>query len=299
MELRQLRYLLAVAAENNFTRAADRLFITQSALSQQIQALENEVNVRLIDRSTRNIRLTAAGGLLSDYARRILNEADEAQVALNDLEGLKRGEVKVGVVQTVNAYLIPQVVAKFLESYPTIKLYIEELPADQIESKLLKGELQLGISFAPEHSPELQSESLYEEPLVAVAKVGHPLAQQESMPLSGMDGLPLVMLSNAFCTRRLWEKHAAEQGILSNVVVEMSTISSILATVQHTDLLSVLPAYAVRERYIDSLASIRLCNPTPMRSVCFVWLNRAYQCAASRAFMQITRQATDIAIGTQ
>jgi LysR family transcriptional regulator, cyn operon transcriptional activator len=293
MELRQLRYLLAVVEENNFTRAADRLFVTQSALSQQIQALEHEVNARLVDRSTRNIRLTAAGALLSQYARRILEEADEAQIALNDLEDLKRGELKVGVVQTVNAYLIPHIVEKFIAAYPAIKLRIEELSADQIENKLVNGEIQLGISFTPENSPELDFDPLFEEALVVVAKRDHPLAHRGEVTIAELDNVPMVLLSKSFCTRRLWEKYASQQSVTSNVVIEMSTIASILATVKRTGLLSVLPALALSDENRGQLTAIALCDPTPTRRVSFLWWRRAYQCAAARAFMQITREKID------
>src|SRR5688500_7403896 len=124
MELRQLRYLLAVVEEANFTRASEKVFVSQSALSQQIQALEQEIGTVLLDRSKRGVRLTAAGEILRHHAQRIFLELEQAQTAIQELEGLQRGELRIGVVQTVNAYLLPSLVTAFLGRYPDIKLSI-------------------------------------------------------------------------------------------------------------------------------------------------------------------------------
>src|SRR5690606_13404805 len=105
MELRQLQYLVAIVQEANFTRASEKVFVSQSALSQQIQALEQEVGTVLLDRSRRGVRLTAAGEILYHHAQRMFLELAQAKIAIHELEGLQRGELHVGVVQTVNDYL--------------------------------------------------------------------------------------------------------------------------------------------------------------------------------------------------
>src|SRR5690606_17870911 len=140
MELRQLRYLLAIAETGNFTRAAETVFVSQSALSQQIQSMEQEIGTVLLDRSRTGVRLTAAGEILCHHARQMLRELDEAKVAIEELEGLRRGELRIGVVQTVNAYLMPVIATAFNQRYPDIRLSIEELAADDIEAGLEQGD---------------------------------------------------------------------------------------------------------------------------------------------------------------
>ncbi|MER3405049.1 MAG: hypothetical protein C4289_07695 [Chloroflexota bacterium] len=132
MELRHLRYFQAVAEERSFRRAAERLFISQPALSQQIRQLEEEVGVPLFDRIGKRVRPTAAGELLLGYAQRVLHELAEAQRALAEFEGLARGTLALGVVQTVDSYLIPAALARFIPAYPAIAIRIEELPAGRL-----------------------------------------------------------------------------------------------------------------------------------------------------------------------
>src|SRR3712207_2288590 len=121
MELRQLRYLLTIAEESSFTRAAEKLFVSQSALSQQIKLLESELGVQLLDRSGRKVLLTPAGGALLRQTRRALNALDEATVEIDELEALQRGELIVAAVETVVAYVIPEAVSQFAQRYPNVR----------------------------------------------------------------------------------------------------------------------------------------------------------------------------------
>ena len=139
MELRHLRYFLAVADVAHFRRAAELLHVSQPTLSLQVQQLEKELGVPLFDRIGRRVRLTAAGELFRDRARRIFRELDEARVGLDELDILRRGRVAVGVVQTVNTYLIPAAAAEFTAAYPGVTLSVEELSASGVELGVSQG----------------------------------------------------------------------------------------------------------------------------------------------------------------
>lgn len=293
MELRQLRYLLAVAAAGNFTRAAETVFVTQSALSQQIQALEQEMGAVLLDRSRRGVRLTAAGEILHQHAQRIMLELEGARVAIEELAGLQRGDLCVGVVQTVNAYLLPMVVTMFAADYPQIKLSIEELPSDDIEAGLTNGDLQVGISFTPPTNTAISTEDLFTEQLVLVVRDDHALAHTQAVPVQALDGMALVMLSKTFCTRRLWEENARLAAAQPQVVLEMNTVSSILSVVARTGLPTVLPAPTLQEVSPQNLVGVRLQQPELSRTVGLLWHQDNYLCTASRAFMEVTRQVAD------
>jgi len=292
MELRQLRYLLAIAEEANFTRASEKVFVSQSALSQQIQALEQEVGTVLLDRSKRGVRLTAAGEILHHHAQRIFLELEQAKVALQELEGLQRGELRVGVVQTVNDYLMPALVTQFAEQYPQIRLLIDELSSDEIEMRLENGELQVGLGFVPISNLSIESEPLFEERLVLIVRDDHPFAAQAIIPVESLDKMPMVMLSNTFCTRRLWEENAQLASAQPQIVMEMNTVSSILAVVEKTGLATVLPKLTVAEKRFDHLIGLDLHNPTPSRQVGLLWHRENYLCSASRAFIAIARQVS-------
>src|SRR6185312_1510129 len=145
IELRHLRYFLAVAETQHFTKAAAKLHVTQPTLSHQIRQLEGQLNLPLFDRVGRGIKLTAAGELLLPHARRVMRELEDARLALVELHGLKRGELKVGIVQTVNACVIPEIVGRFSAAHPGIRVTAAELAVEDIEAGLESGQLDVGI----------------------------------------------------------------------------------------------------------------------------------------------------------
>src|SRR5215813_10469786 len=141
IELRHMRYFLAVAEEQHFTRAAGKLHVSQPTLSHQIRELEGQLNVSLFDRVGKRVKLTAAGELLLPHARRVLRELEDAGNALGELHGLKRGELKVGTVQTVNACVIPEIVSRFSAAHPGVRVNCSELSVEEIETDIASGRL--------------------------------------------------------------------------------------------------------------------------------------------------------------
>ncbi len=166
MEFRHLRYFLAVADALHFTKAAQGLPVSQPALSAQIKQLEQEVGVPLFDRVGRSVQLTRAGAIFREHARRALREMELAQVAIAEEEGLQRGTLTVGVVQTVNAYLIPEIVSRFSTLHPRVVLKFDELSGPEIEAGVTNGLLELGIGFVPAGSDRIESQLLFEEDFV-------------------------------------------------------------------------------------------------------------------------------------
>lgn len=289
MELRQLRYFLTVVDEQHFTRAAERLFVSQPALSQQIKQLEAELGVALIDRAGRRVRLTPEGQVIELHARRILQELEAARAALDELAGLQRGKLSVGVVQTVNAYLLPQVVAHFSRLYPGIKLGIEERSADAIEAGVIDGSLDLGMSFVPAASEEIEAEELFSEELVLIVAARHPWARRQRVAVRELHQQPLALLSTSFCTRRLWEACAARAGAQPRVVVEMNTVSGLLAAVQQMQSATILPALALAGAAAHGLTGVALVDPTPRRTVGLLQRRNGHRSAAMQAFARELR----------
>lgn len=289
IELRHLRYFLAVAESAHFTRAARRLHVTQPTLSQQIRQLEGQLNLPLFDRIGRRVRLTAAGELLLPHARRVLRELEEAQSALGELHGLERGELKVGIVQTVNACVIPEIVADFSAAHPGIRVACSELAVEDIELGLESGGLDLGISFLPPTRKSLAGEKLFMEELVAVVPAAHPFAKRRQLRLRELAAEPLVLLANRYCTRQLIDRAFAGAGLQPEAQVEMNSVETILSTVRQGRLTTLLPALALCQGD-KGLKAIPLTQPKPHRSVGLLWLRGAHRRAAAEAFAKITER---------
>lgn len=289
MELRHIRYFLAVADAEHFTRAADDLHVSQPALSQQVRQLEEELGTPLFDRMGRRVRLTRAGETFRAHARRILAEVTEAHSALHELDALERGVLTVAAVQTVNAYMIPPVVSRFRKAYPGITLKVEELSADEIERGVREGRLDLGLTFVPAREEGLAAEALFEEELVLVASTRHRLARRRSVEVSALDGEPLVLLPQKFCTRRVIDAALQTARVQPRVAVEMNSIEGILRTVKTSAGATIVPELAIGLSAGLGLKVIRLANPTPRRTVGIIFAEGAHRPAAAREFVAMLR----------
>lgn len=289
IELRHLRYFLAVAEAEHFTRAAARLHVTQPTLSHQIRQLEGQLNLPLFDRVGRRVQLTAAGELLLPHARRVIHELEAAQSALVELHGLKRGALKVGIMQTVNACVIPEIVARFSDAHPGIRLTCGEMSVDDIESGLESGKLDLGVSFLPPTRRTLEGEALFIEELVFVARKAHPLARRRRLTIAALRPVAMVLLAPKYCTRQLIDRAFALAGVEPDVRVEMNSVERILATVRESGLGTVLPMLALCRNDAD-LAAVPLERPKPRRQVGLLWLAGAQRRAAAQAFARVTEQ---------
>lgn len=287
MELRHLRYFLAVAEQLHFRKAAEELLVSQPTLSQQIKDLERELGVPLFERVGRRVRLTDAGRTFRNYAIRSLKLLEEAQTVLDQHSSLVRGRLRVGVVQTVNAYLTPQVIANFLSTYPLVSLHVDELSAPEIEQLVFSGQLDLGISFQPEREDRFEIQPLFSEELVLVVPDQHTLASRKRIRLSKLEGLPLALLGQQFCTRRLVESCLSKAGVKPEIAVEMNSVEGLLALVSAGGPPTILPALAANEKKHHI---VRLEGPKPMREVCQILVRGHAPVAARMRFSEELRQ---------
>ncbi|MEN8815564.1 MAG: LysR substrate-binding domain-containing protein [Nonlabens sp.] len=167
MTITQLKYVLAVAQYQNFTRAADKVFVTQPTLSMQIQKLEDELDVQIFDRSKKPIELTDTGRKIVNQARNIVNESDRIQDIVDQEKGFIGGEFKIGVIPTVMPTLLPMFLANFVNKYPKVKLRIEELTTENIIDGLQDGSIDAAIAATPLKHDLIKERVLYYEPFVA------------------------------------------------------------------------------------------------------------------------------------
>jgi DNA-binding transcriptional LysR family regulator len=198
VELRQLRYFVAVAEERHFGRAAKRLRLSQPPLSAQIKGLEEELGVTLFERSTRRVALTDGGHAFLEQARRILEEVEKAKEVVKSAEHGLRGRLAVGFISSATLNLLPPAIRLFRERFGGVELELKELTSAQQIDALYDGEIRVGLVRLPLRAPGLQFEPLLEESLLVALPSGHPLEALESVPLEKLAELPLV-----FFTRQL------------------------------------------------------------------------------------------------
>jgi DNA-binding transcriptional LysR family regulator len=222
MELRQLRYLVALADERHFTRAAAREHIAQPALSQQIRRLEAEVGLTLVERTTRRVAMTDAGELLVARARRILAELEDAQAELGTLAGVKGGRLSVGALHTMGPVDLSLLLAAFHRNHPAIELTVREQSSEELAEMLRDDEIDLAFLSVTERiqSHGLELHHLVSEELVAVLPTQHPLASRDGVALSELAGDPFISFRTGSRLRELLDSAAASVGFEPRIALE-------------------------------------------------------------------------------
>ncbi|AZQ44669.1 hydrogen peroxide-inducible genes activator [Nonlabens ponticola] len=167
MTITQLKYVLAVAQYQNFTKAANKVFVTQPTLSMQIQKLEDELDVQIFDRTKKPIELTETGRKIVQQAHNIVNESDRIQDIVDQEKGFIGGDFKIGVIPTVMPTLLPMFLTNFINRYPKVRLRIEELTTENIVDGLMEGSIDAAIAATPLENDFIKERVLYFEPFVS------------------------------------------------------------------------------------------------------------------------------------
>ena len=288
MILRHIKYFLAVAEHQSFTRAAVSLYVSQPALSQQIKQLEESLETILFDRSGRQVKLTHAGEVYARYAHKALQDLEEGRRALHDVQNLSRGALRIAITPTFTTYLIGPLIKTFHNLYPNITLSIQEMSQEQMEKQLLDDEFDVGIAFAEVHSAEIETQTLLVETLALVVNKDHPLARHQTIDLQTLSEQSLVLLSHEFVTRGQIEHYCRQHSIKPQVLMEANSLSAVLEIIRHTQLTTLLPSNIVSNR--DELIAIALAPSLLQRTAVLLQRKGAYQNAATKAFIHLAHQ---------
>ncbi|MDN5843571.1 MAG: LysR family transcriptional regulator [Alcaligenaceae bacterium] len=205
--LRQLRAFVAVARTGSFTRAAESLHITQSALSGLIKELESQVGVRLVDRNTRRIRLSEAGEEFHAVATRLLRDLDGALEDIDKLRRLRRGIVRIAAPQLMSSTLIPEVIAGFQKIHPDIRVRLVDCGVEDTIMQALHGEVDLSIGPYREGLNDLTADPLFDLPFMAVFPAGHSLESAEQTTWADLVHHPLIALQGQFTEQLVTDLH--------------------------------------------------------------------------------------------
>lgn len=201
MTITQLQYVLAIAEYKNFTKAAEKCFVTQPTLSTQIQKLEDELDILIFDRSKKPIELTEVGKKIVNQARNIVNESDRIQDIVDQQKGFIGGEFKLGIIPTVMPTLLPMFLQNFIKKYPKVHLNIQELNTDELISQIEDGHLDAGIAATPLENELIKERVLYYEPFVAYVPQSHPLQQIATLEPGDLDSESILLLEDGHCFR--------------------------------------------------------------------------------------------------
>jgi LysR family transcriptional regulator, cyn operon transcriptional activator len=289
IELRHLRYFLAVASARSFTQAAEELGVTQPTLSHQIKQLETLVGAVLIDRSSRSAGPTEFGRLFKPYCERLLRELELGTVALTELKGLMRGHLRIAVSHSFSTSTLPNVLADFARRYPGVQVAARVIPHLDLQRALVTGDLDLAVAWMPERMDEIAAEPLTEESLMLVVGSQHPWADRRSVSMRALASIPLVLLTREFAARQFVDKVLADARQTAGILLEMNAIAPILAMVRGANFATVLSSGAVSDR--RGLSLIKLTQPVPTRTLAILWRRDGHRSAAAERMAGMIRAA--------
>lgn len=201
MNLRDLRYLVALADLKHFGRAADACFVSQPTLSTQIRKLEEELDVVLVERTPRKVLLTEVGRDIAERSRGVLREVDQIRALARRTRDPEAGSIRLGIFPTLGPYLLPHVVPALHERFPRLELLLVEEKTEVLLRQLREGKLDAAILALPQHDEQLHEHFLFEEPFVLAAPAGSPLAKRRSIRLEDLADEALLLLDDGHCLR--------------------------------------------------------------------------------------------------
>jgi DNA-binding transcriptional LysR family regulator len=264
VELHQLRYVIAVAREGSFTRAADSLFLSQPSLSVQVRKLEQELGVSLFQRNGRGLAVTTAGEAFLEHAERALFALEEARRQVEEVKGLRRGRVSLGVLPSIGARLLPGILASFHRRHPDIEVtLLEQDVSGEFEQMVHAGQLDMAMIRMPQTRSDLCARLLVREPMVVLVPPGHRLEGRSEASLQELAEERFVGMKAGTGLRELMDQVCLRAGFTPSVSVETGQLTIVWGMVSAGIGVSILPRLAAgsespRVRIVDDFAERRL-----------------------------------------
>lgn len=292
----RLKVFRTVAEKLNFTSAAEALFLTQPAVTLQIKALEEELGVKLFDRSGGKVRLTEAGVLLLKYADRIADLYSQAENAIGALIGEERGELSIGASTTIAQYVLPHLVGKFLLLHPKIEFSLISANTENIVRALDSKAITLGLVEGPIGRKDLKIERFIEDEIVVVVAANHEWAlnQSKEIDLARLTDMSLIMRERGSGTRQVVENALKKAGVkLSelNIVMELDSTEAIKSVVEANLGIGFVSRWGLRrEIELGTLKIIKIKNLEIKRQFQFIYPRTPRLAGAAKTFHRYTRQ---------
>lgn len=274
MNLRDLRYLVAVADHRHFGRAAEASYVSQPTLSAQIKKLEKELGVQLVERNPRHVMMTAVGEQIVERARAVLHEVDGIRDLARGARDPESGTLRIGLFPTLAPYLLPHVVPGLGERFPELELLLVEAKTEEVLQQLRDGVLDVGILALPVPEEGLRTVELFTEDFVLAVPAAHPLAgHAEPIDPSVLDGQDVLLLEDGHCLRDQALEVCKRVGASERGGFRATSLETLRQMVVAGVGVTLLPELAVRPPVAlpASLRLLRFADPVPHRRIAMVW----------------------------
>lgn len=272
----RVRVFRSVAEEGSFRKASDLLNLSQPAVSQHVHALEEELGLRLLDRSSTHVSLTVAGRILLEYAQKAALLDQQVEVEFASLRGETGGELRLGASTTVAQYILPRMLGTFLHDNPKVQLQVKSGNTEQVVEWLTAGEIDLGLIEGPAMSKQVQTENFLEDRMIAIVPQGHPWTAARVVSVSDLGKTPLLVRERGSGSRRVVESALKNSGLRLKdlkIAMELDSTEAIVSGVEAGLGVAIVSQWAVgKELHLGTVAYIAVTGLDVRRSFALVRL---------------------------
>ncbi len=291
IEFQQLEQFVTVARAKNFTRAAEELHLSQSALSRSIQKLEDQLGQPLFDRKPREVVLTDLGELLLERAREILQLVEDTFTMISEAD--RHGRIRLGAIPTIAPYFLPGLLRTFSGAHADISVVVQEDTTENLIRRCSHGEIDLAILALPVIAKYLEIEPLFDEELLLVIPRDHPLASRAEITPEAVEELPFVMLNEAHCLSENIASYCRKQSVQPVTVERISQLATVQELVALEHGISIVPEMAYRIDTSDLRVYRSFTGEKPTRTVAMMWNPYRYQSKWVKTLREHLRTSAD------
>ncbi len=291
MNLKDLKYLVALADTGHFGKAAARTFVSQPTLSAQLKKLEEFLGVKLVERQPKNVQLTEVGKQVVIRARRMLDDGDEIVALARSNTDPLAGKLKLALIPTIGPYLLPRIMPKLRKTLPHLGLMLYEHQTEPLLKRLRDGEIDLGIIALPFAQDGLESEELYEEAFTLALPTSHPLAERTTIKLADLKGHTLLLLEDGHCLRDQALEVCSRVDVREAEDFRATSLETLRQMVIAGLGITLLPELAVDAPFGSQrgLTVRQFAKPAPSRTVGAVWRKSSTRTAAIRELCKVVQ----------
>jgi len=290
MEIRSLQVFLSVAKHLNFTRAGEEVNLSQPSVSVRIRQLETELGVKLFEQLGKRVGLTEAGSLLIPHARRVIAAIEDAKHAIDELQGLERGSLRIGASTTPGMYLIPKTIAQFKTRYPRIEIQLGINDTRQIEDGVVRNQFDFGFVGGHLAGDEVEVDPWLTDQLVLIVAPTHALARKKSVRPEALRDEKFILREQGSATRATIVKHLEQSNLPVESVMEMENPESIKKAVQNGLGIAFISVFAVEaEQKAESLVAVQLRGIDIRRELKIVYRKDKHLGRAAKTFISMAQ----------
>jgi len=291
MQIESLKVFCDLAETESFTKAAQINGVTQSAVSQQISALERMFKSLLIERSKKKFRMTREGQVLYDYSKQIISTYESLHSQLQDLKDIISGTIRVATIYSIGLHDLPPYVKKFLKTYPTVNVHVEYSRANQVYEDVLGNVVDMGLVAYPTKDSKLETLPLHKDPLVFICHPQHPFARQKNVKLKSLVGQKFIGFEPDIPTRKAIDKILREHGVSVHNVMEFDNIETVKRAVEIDAGVSIVPSGTITQEVTkETLAAVTLEGGNFFRPLAAIYKKNKVLSPAMKQFLTTLKE---------